>query len=74
MGFANAEDCLIFYEFFVPLGERRVCLDDDPVFPAALDGVFLDIHGMQLELVNYWFVLRDAHDVFDVDSEEVRNS
>ena len=73
-GFANAEDGLILYEFFVPLGKRRVGLDNDSVFPASLDGVLLDIHGMKLKLVNNWLVLRDAYDVFDVYSEEVRNS
>ena len=74
MGFANTEDGLILYEFFVPLGKRRVGLDNYSVFPAALDSVLLDIHGMQLELVNNWLVLSDAHDVLDVDSEEVRYS
>ena len=74
MGFANAENCLMLYEFFVPLCKRRVGLDNYPIFPAALNGVLLDIHGVQLELVNNWLVLRDAYDVFDVDSEEVRNS
>ena len=64
----------MLYEFFVPLGERRVGLYNDPVFLAALDGVLLDIHGMKLKLVNNWLVLRDANDIFDVDSEEVRYS
>ena len=64
----------MLYEFFVPLGERRVGLDNDSVFPAALDGVLLDIHGVKLELVYNWLVIRDTYDIFDVDSEEIRNS
>ena len=64
----------MLHEFLVPLSERRVGLYYDPVFPAALNGVFLDIHGVQLELVNNWLIFRNAHDIFDVDSEEVRDS
>ena len=74
MGFADAEDCLMLYEFLVPLSERRVGLDNDPVFPAGLYGVLLNIQGVQLELVHNWLILRNAYDVFNMDSEEVRDS
>ena len=74
MGFAYAEDGLMLYKFLVPLSKRRVGLDNDPIFPTALNGVPLNIHGVQLELVNSWLVLRDVHDVFNVNTEKVRYS
>ncbi len=64
----------MLYEFLVPLGERRIGLYNDSMFPAALNGILLDIHGVQLELVNNWLIFRNTHDVFDVDREEVRDS
>ena len=71
MCLGDANECLILHEALIPLSEGRVGLNNDVVLPATGYGVSLHIHGVQFELIHYWLVFGDGHDMFNVNVKEV---
>ncbi len=61
----------VLYECLIELGERRISLHDDPMFPAALNGVMLYVHGVDLKLIHYWLDLGHLKQVLNVVGDEV---
>ena len=54
---SNLVESNVLQKFLISLRERGISFDHDIIFLAELDGVFIDIQWMRLNLVHNWLHL-----------------
>lgn len=64
----------MFDQGLVHLCEWRVCLNHNPVLLACRNGFMLYIHWMNFELIDYRLNFGNCQQLFDMMSEEVRDT